>query len=427
MPVDLLPNLPNRRSQDLLPNVPNKRSSRLQQAAEFIDPYNKIADKYLAPIGAGALNAVPDIAANVGNLGLKGINKAAGTDFEIPRPHLERFLDPEHSKYSFLAGELLGGLGPAGKAASLIGKTPGLSKLPSLLRHPAQGAATGYAISPDEHRNMAAGIGAAGGLLSPFLALTNTAVAKRVVAVANKLQGKFEKQYNKILPEADAELSKVKPTPEPQKTYEIEHNSEIPLNVKENIIKPGQKIIGEKNMDALKRGSDFDTNVKIQDFLDRPAIETSHWAKSAVNELIRDLKHARVTRGLSTNEKEALKAAGRVKKDIQNYMDAQFKEIDPRYKKLYDDLTKDYKAKMVPYLQNKSIRQAREPITSEDYLEPGLLPAELAGKSGSSFRATRGHAHPELQLNRLLASPIVKYGLPAVGGDTLIRALLEKA
>lgn len=260
------------------------------------------------------------------------------------------------------------------------------------------------------------------GLKNLAKSYTNKGIGNKIVGDANQLQKNFNERFNGLLDRADDELLRTKPKVKPEKEYEFGPNSDIPLITKESTIKQGQKIIGKDNLASLRKGSDVDTNVKIQDFLDNPNLDTAHWGKSAINDLIRDLSHAKVTRGLSTAEKEAAKAAVKVKKDIQKYMDKQFAEINPEYKKLYDSLIKDYRTEYVPYLKNKNIRQAREQPWHEDFMEPHRLPNELSQKDSDSFMRMMGHKYPELGLNRAIRNPYA-WGALGLGGTGIVGAI----
>jgi hypothetical protein len=237
---------------------------------------------------------------------------------------------------------------------------------------------------------------------------TNKSIGNKIVNDANELQKGFNRDYDRVLYQADEELARVNPKPPPKINYEHDYHPDIPLNTKETVIKPGQKIIGKENMEKMKRGSDFETNVKIQDFLDDPTIDSAHWAKSSVNELLRDFENIDKSRGLKTTEKEARTAAKKVKKQIQDYMDEQFKLINPEYKKLYDQLTYDYLTEMGPYLQNRSIRGARKTPGKEGYIKPSRLPSKLYQEGGDPFMALMAERYPELKLNRFLSQPFTK-------------------
>lgn len=136
-----------------------EQSNLLQQALQGYGHYAKGVFK-------GGSQALGDIGASVGNLGISGLEKISGREIpHIPHPHLTDESSGIAESIGQHAGGLLPmvlpGLGGAG-AAGLLGKEAPL--IAKLLAGGAGGAAAGYA-SNEENRPMGAALGALGGVV----------------------------------------------------------------------------------------------------------------------------------------------------------------------------------------------------------------------------------------------------------------------
>lgn len=347
----------------------------------FIDAINKRGDKYLAPIGAGALNAIPDIGANIGNLALKPLNAVFGTEMQIPRPHLERFLKEGYSPLAFAGGEIAAGLGPAAKMFSLLGKVPGLGASSGFTGNAIKGATLGGAIAPEGERKLGAALGAAGSLIPSAAQVTNKAVGENIVGNFKNLKNAFNKQYEDLFQEATKKGIK-----------------NIPHTISDDTIKLLSNASNSQKTERL-----------LESFMREPSLKNSHDVQSSLGKIVNKLSKKAEISSLDNLEKKALKAAQKAQEDIRMSIYREMTKkggLDLPFK--YSDLNTRYAKQLGPYLDNPGIRKAALKPTTKGAISPSRLPEYLMGKQSDPFRAAVGHQYPNLETNRLLMSPLAK-------------------
>lgn len=275
-------------------------------------------------------------------------------------------------------------------------------------------------------------LGLIGGGIKQASKLSNKAVGTNIVNTANKIGEVLKGRYNNFFNKADealAEKLKREP-PKIKKEYTMDSHPDIPLNVKESIVKPGEKILNKEQLANFKAGSDSDINRPIDRFISEPTFENAHWAKSSINQLKREFRRLKASRGLTPTETEARYAAHKLEKQLNDYIKKELDILNPAFKKEYKKLGQDYAKDYGPFLGNRDIRQARFKPTEEGFIEPWRLPSELAQKSGDPFRRAKLEQFPDLFLNRKLAGPLGKLlaGSGTIGlAAPFIKKLLEES
>lgn len=137
-----------------------------------VDYFNKAIEASGLPAAAGGLlHGAASGAANLGNLGIQGVNLIPGVDIE-KRASAPEWLDPQKaiamgalpdSKLNELAskaGELGGELAVGGGAYGALGKLAPLAKETSTAQKAIRSALSGFGTSPEGSRGLGAALGA---------------------------------------------------------------------------------------------------------------------------------------------------------------------------------------------------------------------------------------------------------------------------
>lgn len=350
-----------------------------------LDWFNEeIGDKRLAPLGAGFLNAPLSMAANVGNLALSPF-----TDKRIPQPELGQYLDPEHSKLNYAVGNLAGSLYPGAKAFGAAGKIPGLGKGSGFTGNAIKGAGLGAALSPEDSRGMGAALGGGLSLLPSIAGITSAGIGKNIIDSFKNLKKGFNKDYGNFFKKAGHLGVDRIPTKMTQSDVNL-LGSYLPARQ--------EKILAE----ALKSGS----------------LKDMHEAQSAFGKVMEKLETKRSKSSLDPIDKKALDTATKLKDDIQLAINRELMKkggLDLPFE--YSNLSNRYKTEMGPYLDQPAIRAGAKSPTKKGYLNPSDVTAAIQGKEGTPFRNALGNEYPELEINKLLQSPLAKkiLGVAATG------------
>ena len=347
------------------------------QAAEFVDPFNKmigenpITKKYIEPFGAGALQTGTDMALSLANIP----RQLAGKE-TLEHPDFAQYLDPEHSRVANIAGSLSAGLLGGGAALGATQRMlPNLPGMAGYLTRALGGAGTGAALAEGMPGGRIAG--AALGLIPSGQAVTNRGVGERIVEGYRNTRDTFRREYGEIFRNAEREGVRRIPTSLSEREY-AQLSQELPAATRR----------------ALTR------------WRQNPSFENSHWLQSDLNKYANKVAN---NLGAQSSVRNAGRIAGefrdRMQRDIFNEL-AQNGGLDLLMD--YSHIGRRYAQEMGPYLNTQSILNAAKRPTAKGAINPSRLPSKLQGQSGDAFRSALGHQYPELEINRMLADPIVK-------------------
>lgn len=365
-----------------------------QEEPSFLKSVGQGYGNYVKGVFKGGGQALGDMGASVGNLGISGIEKALGKHLpHIPHPHLLE--EKESPGLGESIGQKVGGLVPylipglsGYKAASLA---PNL--ISKLLAGAGTGAAAGYATNED-NRNLGALAGAAGGAAGVGVpaafkaanALRSKNIAASVIKTKKGLEHSYGMDFEKTL--GAAEDAGVNRFIGPQK-------GNIPL---------------------LKKGGDSDLVYALEKYNKEPTIRTAHDAQKDLNKYISSLMDAKK----GTLESDALKEANKLKNRILGKIHESLQKTkSPHLADEYHNLRMGYKEDLGPYLDSETIQQ----------LEKGKIrPGKFANKllEEEEFITKKGMHHKDLlkreKVNAFTGSHIGKGilgGVGAIGGGLL--------
>jgi hypothetical protein len=239
--------------------------------------------------------------------------------------------------------------------------------------------------------------------------LTNKSIGNKIINDADVLQAAFKRRYGDFFGSVNEQLAEKMKASRPATPEAKPYYPGKPwMNKTKQQNSGGRKILGKGNFSKFKAASDSDINKPIKDFIKNPSPENAHWAKSSILTLERELKKAKVSRGLSPAENSARIAGAKMKKNLQKFLDSELNKLNPEFKQAYKNLGKEYKQYYAPYLGNRDIRKARLNPTEEGFIEPWRLPSKLYAERGDPTLRALSEKYPELYYNRMLAGPIGK-------------------
>lgn len=374
-------------------SAPNKSIENEAQDPSLLKNLAQGYGNYVKGVVKGGSQALGDIGASVGNLGISGIEKALGKHFpRIPHPHL---LEGESPALGESIGQKVGGLTPylipglsGYKAASLA---PNL--ISKFLAGTGTGAAAGYATNED-NRNLGALTGAIGGAVGVGVpaafkmanALRSKNIASNVIKTKKALEHSYGINFEKTLNKAeDAGVNR--------------------------FIYPQKG-----NISLLKKGGDSKLVYALEKYNKDPTIRTAHDAQKDLNKYITSLMGTKK----GTLESDALKEATKLKNRILGKIHESLQKTQsPHLADEYHNLRMGYKEDLGPYLQSKTIQQ----------LEKGKIrPGKFANKllEEEEFIAKKSKNHPDLlrreKVNAFTGSKIgqgILGGAGAIGGGLL--------
>lgn len=380
-------NAKNLLSGNIAPQI-NSQDVLIQQLTK--SPLGKLHDLFVRPATLGMGQTLGDTAASVANL-IPGVN--------IPHPNLKQFVEPGSlGDIGFGLGQIGGALIPIGAGFGAFGRvpTPGLvEKIPQLIRNMGKGAAIGYATGEGQpgDREFGAVIGGlsvpAAKIASIISNITNTRAGKKIIEKANQLEKAFSQKYEKF--HELAEKAGVR---------------EIPVkDVTQRLVKDYSRIASSKYVHSLK------------DALKNPTLRNVHDALKDVKAFNREMKGIPLTGA----QRKAVNAAEEIVNKLTNNMSSALESKGGKdIFDMFEQLNRDYRKQYVPYLNNKNISNARLNPEQEGFIEPYRLPSKVFQESGDSFRRQMLANHPELIVNRMLASPYTKGAAALYGGNELL-------
>lgn len=352
------------------PQAQERAQTQSQQSANLM--------QHLPPWALGLLQGGEDL--------VKGFS-AGSSEMEVPVPDMFK---PERLR----------------KEGLNIGEYPQENETPSFDFKQYTDGDSDTAFNVGRYGPLALSLGLTGGkaVAGAARGITSKAIGNKIVDDANRLANVFKSKYDNFFSTLPKKVDV------PKRNIAVEFNQDIPLKVEEaRNSSLAAKLLGSENIDKYKNVADEDLIAPLEKLITNPSIENKHRAKTAANELFRELDRKKATPGgLDTSERAARKAAlemnSRLTKSILEDLD----KLGPEFKEIYKGLTKEYGEYMAPYLGNRDIRRARMNPRNEYYINPSRLPAKLSKERGDPFMSMLGSEYPELYYNRLLTGPVGK-------------------
>lgn len=142
-----------------------------------------------------------------------------------------------------------------------------------------------------------------------------------------------------------------------------------------------------------------------------PTVENAHWAQSDLGFLVRHLKKLDEKVGLASPQQKTLKEAIAAQNRLKQSMFAEeHLGKNPRFESKYNELSKDYAEKVIPYKQLKELSEFDNGKLKAKNLVKSLL-------SNDEFMLGLGKKYPSLMLNQVLKSKATKVlGASALAG-----------
>lgn len=273
--------------QQAAPEQPQGSPSILEQLGNMAGKFNTGVEASRLPAAAGGLlQGTGDMAASLGNLALKPINKGLGTDIKIPHPDLGKYVPNDIlSKAAFGGGQIaplfipgLGLTGAAGKIGELGGITQNVAKIPGVgktLASMLSGGATGYALGEDKQGGRGIGtvvgatlgpaVGIAGkmGIPAVLKSLFDKAVPRDLARVIQGRHDVLEKEASGLFSHVENEAGKrgINKIPVPDGLIEEANRFMPKTDASKKLIADAQKgdysAIRDLQSDLRSRGENF--------------------------------------------------------------------------------------------------------------------------------------------------------------------------
>lgn len=345
-----------------------------------VNKINEVGDKYLAPIGGGALQGLTDVGTSVLNiphaLGLPDAEQ------KIEGPQLKQYL-PERGGLQdvlFAGGEIASTLPFGGSMFKAAGKAlPAAKGIKGVGLEALKGGAVGAAISDEAPGGRLAGAGL-GGLGGAISSLTPKSIINKLSTEKSQKIAEFNKGYNELFGTAkNAGVESVK-TP-------------------------------KLNLSSISDYATKKESKSLNKFLKNPTIENAHWAQSDLGKLARDLGDKKIKSGLTSTEKKSLEAIKDARKRIKGSVYTELRKNAPELIDDYASLTSRYAKEMVPF-------NRLQPLSS---VEAGKIkPSTALNKisKNEEFMLSKGGEFPEIGITmgaKKYAPYVAGAGLASVG------------
>jgi hypothetical protein len=243
--------------------------------------------------------------------------------------------------------------------------------------------------------------------------LTNKAVGNEIATLGKQTEKHLKNRYENVLTNID-ELEKAQNVAKQKKALETKkvptaeinrpwkrHDKPEPKN------QTGTRVLKGSNLETFKKHGDPEYFAPIDKFIKDPSVKNTHFAKSAIKDLNREMAFKKKSpSGLTPEEKQLYAASRSMEKYIQKYMDRRLKKIGPNAHTMYTDLTKDYAKGMNVYNLSPDLRAAMREPGQKGFRKPFRLPKKLSHESNDPVRRQLEKMHPNLKWNRIFASPI---------------------
>ncbi len=331
-------NLSHLTDEELKDIVGNYSSSKESTPIPSNESENNGISEALSALGHGYTNyakgalrgtgqALGDIGASIGNLGISGAEKLFGKKIpHIPHPDLIN-KSPGSSAESF--GQELSQLvapftvpGVAGYKAANLGK----NLLQKLLISGGTGAGIGYAENED-NRGLGALTGLAGGLIgggAPALSkLRSKNIAQELSGEKASVVSKYKDLYKNLFGENKNDLIK-----------------------KPNI-----------NAEKIIQHSSKDYNSGLKNFLSNPTLENAQNAQSDMGKFVSYLNKSSMSKPLTSQKLKALEAAKDAQKRLRGSIMTELEKISPGKAEEYGKITKGYGEEVVPFTRSKYLTE----------------------------------------------------------------------
>lgn len=209
MELPQMPSMEKEESQEAQP-VEARAPGLLEKAGNVAGKFNQMMDTALTetgikPVAGGISQGLYDVLSSAANLGLKGVNKAAGTDYQFPKADFSSLISQTPKAQSaFRASELLSNAAGAGKiykgleagrAALQAGKPAA-----SLLSRAVMGAGTGYIAGEGSDPNRSYRIPSAilGGAIPLALGVSSRGISSAMGKLYQRGLDIAEKEYAQV-------------------------------------------------------------------------------------------------------------------------------------------------------------------------------------------------------------------------------------
>lgn len=297
--------------------------SALSKAAGFADKYiNKPIGKPVGAFGAGVVKGGYNSLASLGNL------LAKPTGLQLPYYHPENAEGLSSLDNTLIsAGDIVGGLLPAGRAAKLA---RGVEGAPSLLRESALTGLAGAALGgSDENDLQSRLIGGIGGAAFPFLSsFFSPAIVDRTLQQKDFIDKTAKKSYQTLFKGISNEVKN------------------------DNLISSLKKL--PRDFKKYQGNYSPDLKTKLQDFVQQPNWENAHWFQSELGaesrRLSKQLDKLPADSGKRKTLSRALDAVNDSRNNIQETMKNFLEKNDAKdYWEKYKKIGSDFKEKNVPF------------------------------------------------------------------------------